>query len=318
MSSNIKENLKIVFMGTPEFAVPTLQSLLDNNFNVCAVVTQPDKKKGRGKVITPPPVKILAEENNIEVLQPASIKKDEEFLKKLTDIAPDIIVVVAYGKILPKSILDLPKKGCINVHASILPYYRGAAPINWAIINGESEAGVTTMNMDIGMDTGDMLLMKKIPIEDSDTTLTLGEKLSQLGGDLLVETINTLDEITPKKQNDDDATYAPLLNKSDGKLDWSKTANEIDCFIRGMSPWPGAFSFVGASDVKKYKIIEGHASGESTNLDNGEIIGLDKTISVASGGKIFEITVIQAEGKKPMESSVFINGGKLKIGDRFV
>ncbi len=316
MSSKLtKENLKIVFMGTPEFAVPTLQALIDNNFNVIAVVTQPDKKKGRGKVVSPPPVKTIALDNNIEVLQPASIKKDEEFLKKLTDLAPDIIVVVAYGKILPKSILVLPKLVCINVHASILPYYRGAAPINRAIINGETEAGVTTMLMDEGMDTGDMLLVKKIPIEGSDTTLTLGEKLSRLGGDLLVETINKLDTINQEKQTDDDATYAPLLKKEDGHIDWSKSANEIDCFIRGMSPWPGAFGFV---NNKKYKIIEGSGSDEATNLDNGEIVSLNKTIGVASGGTVFEVKVIQAEGKKPMESSVFINGNKLKIGDRFV
>lgn len=315
------KNQKIVFMGTPEFAIPTLQSLLNNNFNVIAVVTQPDKKKGRGKVMSPSPIKELALKNNIEVLQPASLKKTasdyndyEKILIRLTDIAPDIIVVVAYGKILPKTILDIPSLGCINVHASILPYYRGAAPINWAIINGESEAGVTTMLMDIGMDTGDMLLTKKIPITDDDTTLTLGTKLSKLGGELIVETINKLDDITPVKQKDEDATYAPLMTKSDGEVNWARSSKEIDCFIRGMNPWPGAY---GNVREKKYKIIEATPSDETTSATDGEIISLDGTIDVASGGTVLKITTIQAEGKKPMESKVFINGNKLKVGDKF-
>lgn len=315
------KNQKIVFMGTPEFAIPTLQSLLNNNFNVIAVVTQPDKKKGRGKVMSPSPIKELALKNNIEVLQPASLKAGsgdcndyEEILIRLTDIAPDIIVVVAYGKILPKTILDIPKDGCINVHASILPYYRGAAPINWAIINGESEAGVTTMLMDVGMDTGDMLLTKKIPITDDDTTLTLGTKLSKLGGELIVETINKLDDITPIKQVDGDATYAPLMTKADGEINWARSSKEIDCFIRGMNPWPGAY---GNVEEKKYKIIEATPSEEKTSATDGEIISLDDSIDVASGGTVLKITTIQAEGKKPMESKVFINGNKLKIGNRF-
>ena len=311
-------------MGTPEFAVPTLSELITNGYNVTAVVTQPDKKRGRGKTVSFSPVKEVAISNSIEVLQPQSLKRnskffteeDEKILIRLRELSPDIIVVVAYGKILPKEVLDLPPLGCINVHASILPHYRGAAPINFAILNGDNKTGVTTMLMDEGMDTGDILLVEELPIEDNDTTLTLGNKLSDVGGKLLIKTIEGLvsGEVNPTKQVDSDATYAKLFTKEDGLMDWSMTAKELNCFVRGMTPWPSAYTFIGG---KKLKVLETVLTEEKSDKENGEIVSVDGSIDVVAGGSILKITTLQAEGKKPMASADYLRGAKLNRGDKF-
>lgn len=303
--------MKIIFMGTPEFAVASLQALIDSEHDVIAVVAQPDKPKGRGRNLAPPPTKILAEQHNIAVLQPEKIRT-EEFLSQLQDFSPDLICVTAYGKILPKSILDLPRHGCINVHASLLPKYRGAAPINWSIVKGETETGVTTMLMDEGMDTGDMLLKKAIRIEDEDDAGSLSEKLSQLGGSLLLETISQLQEgkLTPVKQDESEATYAPMLKKSDGEIDWGKPAQEIWNLIRGMNPWPGTFTKLENKSLKIYKskLADGQGSpGEVLDSDPG-------TLRVSTGEGTLEILELQVEGSKRMDTKSFLAGRKIEKG----
>ncbi|MCA1928191.1 MAG: methionyl-tRNA formyltransferase, partial [Calditerrivibrio sp.] len=216
--------MKIVFMGTPEIAVPTLDKLLKNGMSVSLVVCQPDKPKGRGNKLQPPPVKEYAIANNLEVFQPEKIKNNTDAIEKIKSHSPDFIVVAAYGKILPKELLEIPKYAPVNVHFSLLPKYRGAAPVNWAIINGESETGVTTMKMDEGLDTGDILLVRKEPISPEDTTVTLSERLAEIGGDLLVETLKNYSNITPKPQDHSNFTYAPIIKKEDGKIDFKKPA----------------------------------------------------------------------------------------------
>ena len=241
-------------MGTPEFAVSSLQALIQAGEEVIAVVTQPDKPKGRGKRLASPPVKELALRYNIPVLQPVKIR-DEGFISIMKDLHPDIIVVIAYGKILPKAVLDIPPKGCINVHASLLPKYRGAAPINWAIINGEKETGVTTMLMDEGMDTGDILLTERISIKPEDTTADIHDRLKHVGATLLVETIKGVQSRTlrPIPQAHAQATYAPMLKKEDGRIDWGMGPQEIINLIRGLNPWPGAYTRWEGMQIKIFK-----------------------------------------------------------------
>ena len=301
--------LDIIFMGTPEFAVPSLQALIDSEHNVVCVVCQPDRPSGRGRKLTPPPVKILAEEHSIPVLQPEKVRT-EEFFQKLSSFKPDVICVTAYGRIIPPNILELPKYGCVNVHASILPKFRGAAPINWAIINGEKTTGITTMLMDEGMDTGDILLKEEIEIGDDDTSIELSEKLSRIGAALLIETITKgqNDEITPIKQNDDDATLAPIIKKDVGKIDWNKSAEEIRNLIRGTQPWPGAFTSYEGKNIKIFK-----ASVDDTTGNPGEIIKVDKdSLLIGTGNKSLFIEELQIEGGKRLRVSDFLRGNSLK------
>jgi methionyl-tRNA formyltransferase len=303
--------MRIVFMGTPEFAVPSLKALIESGDEVVAVVTQPDKPKGRGLEVTPPPVKTLAQKHGIPVLQPQKIKT-EEFLKQLEELKPDIICVVAYGKILPKGILELPKYGCINVHASLLPKYRGAAPINWAIIRGEKVTGITTMKMDEGMDTGDILLQREVPIEDEDTAETLSHKLSLTGAEVLIETLNLLKEgkLKPIPQNHSQATYAPMLKKEDGEIDWGKTAEEIRNLVRGTLPWPGAYTFLDNKILKVYKVRVVEGQGKP-----GEVIKSDKeTLRVATGENALDILELQIEGGKRLDTATFLRGRKIREG----
>jgi len=298
-------------MGTPEFAVPSLRALVDSGDEVVAVVTQPDKPKGRGLEVAPPPTKVLAERHGIPVLQPAKIKT-EEFFNELKKFNPDLICVAAYGKILPKNILDLPHYGCINVHASLLPKYRGAAPINWAIIRGEKVTGITTMKMDEGMDTGDMLLKKEIPIEDEDTGETLSEKLSEIGARLLIETIRLLKEgqLNPIPQDHSQANYAPMLKKEDGKIDWQKSAEEIRNLIRGALPWPSAYTNLEGKLLKIYKVRLAGGEGKP-----GEVIKSESGIlRVATGKGALDILKLQIEGGKKLETQVFLRGRKIKEG----
>lgn len=295
--------MNVVYMGTPEFAVPPLQAIINANHTVTGVFTQPDKPKGRGYVLTPPPVKECALENNIPVFQPKSMKDGEalEILKKLN---PDVIVVVAFGKILPKEILDLPKYGCINVHASLLPKYRGAGPIQWCVLDGEEETGVTTMLMAEGLDTGDMLLKSSTKIGENETAGELHDRLSTMGADLIVETLSKLpnNEITPEKQDDNLSNYAPMLTKELCKIDWSKSAQQIHNQVRGLNPWPVAVTSVNGKRVKIYS-----TQLSDKNDTAGKIICLNP-LTVACGEGSVIITELQPEGKKRMNSQDYVRG----------
>ena len=304
--------MKVVFMGTPEIAVPTLEKLIENNIEVPLALCQPDKPKGRGKKVLPPPVKEAALKHNIEVYQPQSLKNNDEALEKLKEIEPDFLVVVAYGKILPVEVLDIPKKAPINVHFSLLPKYRGAAPVNWAIINGEEKTGVTTMIMAEGLDTGDMLLKLETEIGKK-TTVDLSNELSYSGAELLIKTLNDFDNITPVKQNDEEASYAPLMKKSDGIIDWSKPAVEIERKIRGFNPWPTAFTYLQG---KTLKIYNSEVVKSSKSIDYGTIFDVNKkSFSVKCGDDALKILELQLEGKKKMNTASFLSGVKLKDGE---
>ena len=310
--------MRIVFMGTPQFAVPTLEKLYDSSHEVIAVVTKPDQKSGRGQKITHPPVKELALKNGTEVLQPQKIKGNNELYEKLIQMKPDIFVVVAYGKILPKNILDIPKYGCINIHGSLLPKYRGPAPIHWALVHGEEYTGVTTMLMDEGMDTGDMLLKKELKILEEDDVDTLHKKLALLGKDLLIETLKGLEEctITPVKQNDMEATYAPMVTKEMGILDWNQTSLEVHNKIKGFNPWPGTYSFMGGDRIK---IMESQLhSQDKTNAKNGTIVDISKSgiVVQVSDGTIL-IKSVQPPNKGKMDAYSYANGYKIKRGVQF-
>jgi methionyl-tRNA formyltransferase len=303
--------MKIVFMGTPEFAVPSLNALIDAGYEVAAAVTQPDRPSGRGKVLTLPPVKIAAEAAGIPVLQPSKIRT-EEFFAELSSYSPELICVTAYGRILPKSILDLPKYGCVNVHASLLPKLRGAAPVNWAIVRGESVTGVTTMLMDEGMDTGDMLLRREAAIEDDDTGETLSRKLSALGGELLVETLGLLEEgrLRPEKQDESRATYAPIIKKEDGLIDWSKPARNIRNLVRGMLPWPGGQTSLDGKMLKIFRAAVSEGRGRP-----GEVIKSGGgVLRVAAGEGALDVLELQIEGGKRLEAAAFQAGRKIHEG----
>lgn len=304
--------MKIVFMGTPDFAVPCLEALIKSGYDVCGVFTQPDKPKGRGYALAPPPVKVTALENNIPVYQPTTLK-DGEALKILNELSPDCIVVVAYGKILPKDILDLPRYGCINVHASLLPKYRGAAPIQWSVINGETETGVTTMYMDVGLDTGDMIMKKSCEIGENETAGQLHDKLSSLGAQLIVDTLKALENgsATREKQDDSQSCYSPMLDKSLCRIDWNQTAQQVHNKVRGLSPWPVAVASINGKKVKIHQTAKCADSGTP-----GEIISLSP-LTVACGCGSVIINELQLEGKKRMDSGSFLNGHKLSIGDKF-
>ncbi|WP_251860346.1 methionyl-tRNA formyltransferase [Clostridium sp. Marseille-Q2269] len=303
----------IVFMGTPDFAVPSLKKLIEK-FKVQAVFTQPDRPKGRGKKLAMSPVKEVALENNIEVYQPIKLKSDEVCIKKLKEMKPDFIIVVAFGQILSKEVLDIPKYGCINLHASLLPKYRGAAPINWAIIKGEKESGNTTMFMDEGLDTGDMLLKNEVSIEDTMTAGELHDILMKSGSDLLVDTIKGLKEGTIKreKQENEDNIYASMLNKKMAKIDWNKTSKEINLIIRGLNPWPVAYTQYKNEIMKIYS---SNVLKEVSDKVPGTILKVSKEgIKIATGHGIVCVTTIQFPGKKPMKVEEYIKGHAIEEG----
>lgn len=313
--------MKIIFMGTPRFAVPSLEALITSGHECVVVITRPDKPKGRGKAMEPPPVKLTAEAAGIKVLQPHGIK-DAAFISQLKAMSPDIIAVVAYGRMLPEALLDMPPLGCVNVHASLLPKYRGAAPINWAVINGDKETGVTTMLMDKGMDTGGILLEERIPIGEGDTAEDLSERLSVVGARLLLKTLALLKDgkIKPTPQNDEATSSAPVLKKEDGLINWSKSATEIKNLIRGVQPWPGAHTRLGKGLVKIYRGVV--ASGSD---DDAHPCAAPGTVTVASNGRVvvkcgkgsLEIIELQPENKRRMSAAGFLMGYKLKHGDTF-
>jgi methionyl-tRNA formyltransferase len=304
--------LRIVFFGTPDFAVPSLKALLDSGGEVVAVVTQPDRVKGRGHRLSQSPVKELAILNGIMVMQPAGIK-GPAFLEELAALKPEAITVVAYGKIIPPPVLRLPPMGCINVHASLLPRYRGAAPIQWAIINGETKTGVTTMLMDEGLDTGDVLLTAETEIRAGDNALTLGKRLSEMGASLLQETLNGLKGggLKPRPQSGE-PSFAPPLKKDDGKIDWSLPAANIFDLIRGTFPWPGAYGFLEGRRVMllRARVFDSERTGAPGRIEE---IGSEE-VRVSTGKGILSIMEVKPEGKNSMPAASFIHGRRLKAG----
>lgn len=302
------KRFRVIFMGTPDFAVPCLARLVEIS-DVVAVVTQPDRPKGRGQKLLPPPVKVFAQEHGIAVYQPVRVKATD-FVDVLRGLAPDLIVVVAFGQILSKEILSLPPLGCINVHASLLPRYRGAAPMQWAIVRGEKETGVTTMFMDEGLDTGDMLVRETLPIAQAMTAAELHDAMMKLGADVLEKTLFSLSEGTLKRTPQDDAlsTYAPLLDKEVGRIDWKKSAQEIHDLVRGLNSWPGAYTMLEGQKFKiwRTRLAEGTA-------EPGEIVSVTKQgLLVGTGEGMLEILEVQAPSKKKMAAGDYVRGHGLQ------
>ena len=309
----MKKTVKIIFMGTPKFAVPALKALHKNAKDVALVVTQPDRPKGRGRMLTPPPVKEVATRLGYDVIQPLSIRT-AEFSEYILKLNPDIVVVVAFGHIIPKNILSIPHLATINVHASLLPKYRGAAPIQWAIIKREKETGVTTMLMDEGLDTGDILLSAKVDIAPDDTAGSLHDRLANLGADLLIQTLKAFetDSMNPVPQNHSQSSYAPLLKKSDGQIEWNTSAENLEAFIRGMTPWPGAFTF---HDKKRLRIFKARPIKKNVDKAPGTvIIGFPDELWVATGKEILSIIEIQEASGRRLFSKDFLRGYKMPHG----
>lgn len=302
--------MKIIYMGTPDFAVPALKSLASSEHEVCAVFTQPDKPRGRKMILTPPDVKVCAQSLDIPVYQPESMKNGDA-LEIINQYNPDVIVVAAYGKILPKAVLDAPKFGCVNIHGSLLPKYRGAAPIQQSVLNGDRVTGITTMLMDVGLDTGDILLTEETQIGENETSGELFDRLAELGGNLILKTLSALEkgEITPKKQDESLATHTSKIDKSLCPIDFSKSAFEVHNKVRGLNPWPVATTKIGGKNIKVYSTRLCLKSGK-----NGEVIST-KPLVVACGEKSVEILELQPEGKKRMTADAFLAGHKLEIGD---
>lgn len=306
--------MKIVFMGTPEFAVEPLRALWEAGHEICAVVTQPDKPKGRGKTLQVTPVKAFALEKGIQVLQPVRIKRPES-VAELAAIPADVYVVAAFGQILSQEILDLPKYGCVNIHASLLPKYRGAAPIQWAILNGEDKTGVTIMQMDAGVDTGDMLFRKEVKIEETDTAATLEDKLARAGAELIVPALEAIErkEAVPEHQKEEDSCYAPMIDKGMGKVDFGRPAGQIARQVRGLNPWPSAYtSYKG----KTLKIWEAFCTPEAAEGMPGSVKRVEKDafyLNTAEG--VLRVTRVQLEGKKQMQVKDFLLGCRIEKGE---
>lgn len=304
--------MRIMFMGTPEFANYSLDALIEEGYDVCAVVTQPDKPRGRGHAMSHPDVYIRAEEYNIPIYQPENLKK-ETFEDILTSVNPDIIVVTAYGKILPEYVLNFPKYGCINVHGSLLPAYRGAAPMQWAIINGETKTGITIMYMEKGLDTGDMIIKEEVEITDKDTYETLHDKMAIVSKPTLIKALKLIGEgkITREKQDDALSSYSPMIDKKTALIDWSKKATDISNLIRGLNPFPKAFTIF---EGKGLKILEGYAVDKNYQAKCGEIVEVNKdNFVVCCGDDTFlEVLSIQPEGKRVMSVEDYLKGNKIE------
>ncbi len=309
----MKKPLNIIFMGTPAFAVPHLEALAAAGHRVLTVVTQPDRPVGRGRRLTPPPVKRSAQRLGIPVWQPEKIRT-EGFAREMAALAPDVLVVVAFGRILPAALLDLPRLGAVNIHGSLLPRYRGPAPIQWALINGDGVTGVTAMLMDEGLDTGPILCAREVAILPEDTSATLHDRLSVAGAEVLIAALEGLagGSLTPVAQDDRQATYAPLLAKKDGRISWQKSARELTCFIRGMTPWPGAYTFHGE---QRLKIFRAQPMALATNETPGRVLaGFEDELRVATGDGVLSILEIQGESGKRLAIRDFLRGHPLPPG----
>lgn len=308
--------MKIVFMGTPDFAAGALDALIKAGYEITAVVTQPDRPKGRSKELLPPPVKVCALEHGIPVMQPKKIRTPES-VEELKQYPADIYIVAAFGQILSREILEIPRFGCLNIHASLLPKYRGASPIQHVIIDGEEKTGITIMQMDAGIDTGDMLYKKEVEISPDDNYETLHDKLTVLGGEAIVEALSLLEagKLTPEKQDDSTSCYASLIQKNMGEIDFSKSAVSVDRLIRGMTPWPSAYTFYQGKQLKIWKAIP-DASEKVSDRRPGEILRVDKeSVTVATGEGTLKILELQLEGKKRMYAHDFLLGVRMMPGE---
>jgi len=309
--------VRVVFLGTGAFAVPSLEAVLEAGHDVAALVTQPDREKGRGRVLGAPPTKVLAERRGVPVLQPARIK-DPRAIDELRALRPDVQVVVAYGQILPRAVIDIPPLGTVNVHSSLLPRYRGAAPIQWAIVNGERETGVTTMRIDEGLDTGPILLARATPIGGEETAAELESRLARIGAEVLIETLEELSRgtLVPRPQDHARATLAPLLNKEDGRLEWARTADEIARRVRGLQPWPGVVTTLGGAPLK---VLRARAeAGPRTEAPPGTLLSVDRDgLVVAAGeGTRLRLLEVQAESRRAVPAAAFAAGAHLTPGAR--
>lgn len=306
--------MKIVYMGTPDFAVPPLKAMAEAEFTVAAVVTQPDRPKGRGKTLMPTPVKEEAMRQNIPVYQPAKVR-DPEFVETLRQLAPDLIVVAAFGQIVPESILELPAFGCINIHASLLPKYRGAAPIQQAVIDGEKESGVTIQKMGTGIDTGDMISRTVVPLAPDETGGSLFDKLAAAGADLLIKTLPDIFEgraVYEKQPEESPTPYAGMITKEMGRMDFKKDAADLERLVRGLNPWPSAYTFL---DGKTLKIWKSRVSREETDAAPGTVTAADRDgIHVSCGNGVLILTEVQLEGKKRMDADAFLRGYRIEAG----
>ena len=310
----LARRMRVVFMGSPEFALPTLRALAESlKHEVAAVYTQPDRPAGRGKKLTGPPVKDLAVELGLPVLQPEKVRSDEAY-DQLAELAPDVIVVVGYGQIIPQRIIDLPEHGCVNVHSSLLPKYRGAAPVNWAIVRGETETGVCTMKIVKKLDAGDVLLCRKTAIGPEETASELTGRLAPIGAALLIETLAGLEAgvIVPQPQDETQMTYAPMMKREDGWIDWNLSAVEVHNRVRGFDPWPGAFTTFNGKRLQIRRARIAQRAGAP-----GEVVEAAEALTVAcGGGGAIAATEVQPEGKARMTAAAFINGYRPQIGDR--
>lgn len=309
--------MKIVYMGTPDFAVPPLAALVQNGYEVTAVVTQPDKPKGRGKTLLPTPVKEEAMKHDIPVYQPLKVR-EPEFVETLKKLEPDMIIVAAFGQIIPKTILDMPKYGCLNIHASLLPKYRGAAPIQQAVIDGEKESGVTIMQMGVGLDTGDMISQAVVPLAEDETGGSLFDKLAEEGAALLIRTIPSIVDGTAvytKQPEESPTPYASMITKQMGLMDFSKSAEELERLVRGLNPWPSAYTFINGKTLKVWKC---RVSDKQTDAAPGTVFLTDKEgIHAACGKGSLILTEVQLEGKKRMETEAFLRGCHIEDGTCF-
>ena len=319
--------MNIVFMGTPDFAVESLEALYNAGHNILAVVTKVDSPSGRGMNLVPSPVKVFAEEKGLKVLQPEKVKNNEEFINEIKAMNPELIVVVAYGKILPQEFLDIPRYGCVNVHGSLLPKYRGAAPIQWAVLNGDHTTGITTMFMDAGMDTGDMILKIETPIDYEETTGELWARMAKLGANLLIETVNRIKSVTDNKfienvaqlksevgarKQGDEFTMAPMLSKDMAQIDWNKSANEIHNLVRGLDPIMGAYTYINGKKLKIWKTYT-RITSEKYSRTPGEILDITPDgILVQAGEKTILIQEVQAENSKRMSVRDYLNGNQIE------
>ena len=310
--------MKLIFCGTPQFAVPTLERLIKEGFPIELVVTNPDEPSGRGYKLKPSPVKELAERKALKVYQPAKLK-DSAVQAFVSQFQPDAIVVVAYGHLIPRWMIDLPRLGCINLHASLLPKYRGAAPIAWSIVQGEQVTGVTTMRIDAGLDTGDILLQREEAIRDDDNTATLSARLTLLGADLMVETLRALEwgAVVPRPQDSSLVSLAPMLKKEDGKIEWTQTAEEIARRVRGLYPWPGTYTQFRDKNLHLWAAQPATRSASEGSTPGALLIEQGRLFAVCGGATLLNVLELQLEGRKRLSARDFINGVRLTLGERF-